>query len=174
MKYPRFIILTSLFGAILVGLMFTWPKYQEYLKIAKNLENKQNFFQNQSRYYKEIEDTFRKLEEKKEIVDKIESALPKKLDSSSLLNYLHKTTRINGLLLQEIRISGAGSLKEIERIKKHKITLTLVGSYASFKNFLQELEQSARLFEIERISFLSPQKEEAIYNFELQLMVYSY
>jgi len=173
MKYPRFIILAAILGAIIIGSVFTFPKYREYLKVAQKLANQKMFLENQAQYYKEIEETFRKLETKREIVDKITSMLPKKLDSASLINYFNTASQKHGLLLKDILITSGSSFAEIERIQRHQITLKFLGNYSSFKNFLVSLEKNARLFEVDQITFSAPQEKD-IYDFEVQLTVYSY
>jgi len=173
MKYPRFIILVALLGAIIIGLVFTFPKYKDYLQVAQKLANQKTFLENQAQYYKEIEETFKKLEAKRETVDKITSMLPKKLDSASLINYFNAASQKHGLLLQDILITSGDSFPKIERIQRHQITLKLSGTYSSLKNFLVSLEKSARLFEVDQITFSAPEEKE-IYDFEIQLTVYSY
>ncbi len=173
MKYPRFIILTAIFGTIIIGSVFTFPKYKEYLKVAQKLVNQKTFLENQAQYYREIEETFRKLETKREIVDKIASILPKKLDSASLINYFNTVSQKHGLLLQDILITSGGSFPKIERIQSHQITLKLLGTYSSFKDFLVSLEKNARLFEVDQVTFSAPEEKD-IYDFEVQLTVYSY
>ncbi len=173
MRYPRFIIFIALLGAIIIGSVFTLSEYKDYLKYAKKLANQKAFLENQTQYYKEIEENFKKLETKRETVDKISSMLPKKLDTSSLVNYFNITSSQCGLVLNDISISSGKSLDKRERIKEHHITLKFSGTYSGLKNFLASIEKSARLFEVDKIVFSAP-KEKEVYDFEIQLTVYSY
>lgn len=173
MRYPRIIILLALLGTIIIGSVFTYPKHIEYLKVSQDLANKKMFLTNQALYYQEIEENFKKMEEKREKIDKIIAMLPTKLDYASLINYLRMSAFQYGLFLETIQIEPKGSFPQAERIKQYQISLALSGSYPSFKNFLSALEKSARLFGVENISFSAP-KEKEIYNFNLQLIVYSY
>ncbi|MCD5396189.1 MAG: type 4a pilus biogenesis protein PilO [Candidatus Pacebacteria bacterium] len=173
MKYPKFIIPVSLFLAILIGGVFTFPTYKNYLKIAQDLVDEKTFLLNRSQYFKEIEEAFKKLEGRGEEVDKISSMLPKQLDTSSLLNYFNRLSKEKGLILKEMLIKSGGNLSEIKRIKTHQISLKIAGTYPSFKSFLESLERSARLFKVEKITFSVPEETE-IYDFDLQLIVHSY
>jgi len=61
-----------------------------------------------------------------------------------------------------------------------KIQLSLSGFYESFKNFLKKIEKSARLIEVEKISFSKGESkkiegmegEEGILNFNLTLKTF--
>lgn len=173
MRYPRFIILISLIGTIIVGGGFAFPKYKVYLKEAQNLANLKLFLENQTQYYKEIEETFRKLETKREKIDKVNAMLPNQTDTSALVNYFNETTRANGLFLKSLLISPPTPLKGKERIQQYKIGLRLKGTYPGFKSFIRTIEKSARLFEVEQIFFLTDKAKE-ISEFELYLKVYSF
>lgn len=177
MKHPKIIILICLFSALFVGLVFVWPKYQEYIKTRHNLANKEEFLKNNSQYFKKIREMFSRLEQDKELAAKVVAAIPSLPDYDKLIGYFEKTTAENGLIISKINISEPKEFKEIEEIKKIKeikIFLNLVGTYASFNNFLSKIEKSARLFEVEEISFTAPQKGLNLFSFEVKLRVYSY
>ena len=61
----------------------------------------------------------------------------------------------NGLILKEIAVDKVNSSKSIPRLKETHINFVVSGSYPSFKNFLSVLEKSARIIQIESISFRS-------------------
>lgn len=177
MKYPKIIILICLFSALFIGLVFVWPKYQDYIKAKHNLANKKEFLENNNQYFQKINEIFLQLEKDKELVAKVVSAIPTGPDYDKIIGYFEKTTAENGLIISKISISEPKEFKEIKEIKKIKeikIIINIVGTYASFKNFLSKLEKSSRLFEVEEIYFIAPQKGSNLFNFELKLRVYSY
>ena len=71
-----------------------------------------------------------------------------------------------------------------ERIQLQEVSIkcSLSGSYPGFKNFLSALQKSARLFEVESISFSSAQEKEEkkekeaeeMLDFDLEIKAYSY
>lgn len=173
MRYPRFIILISLIGTIIITGVFGLPKYREYLNETQKFTNIKSFVENQTQYYKEIEEMFKKLETKRNQVDKINAMLPTQFDGAALINYFNETSKNAGLLLKNLTISSGGSLKDKERIHQYTLSLSLDGTYLAFKSFLQSIERSSRLFEIEKISFSTEAKNE-INEFELIIRIYSY
>jgi len=64
--------------------------------------------------------------------------------------------------------------ENVKVVKETTVDLFLTGFYPSFKNFLIDIEKSARLIEIERISIDFIEEEDGIFNFNLILKVYSY
>ncbi len=177
MKHPKIVILICLFSALFVGLVFVWPKYQGYIKAQHNLAHKEEFLKNHSQYFQKIRETFLTLGKDKELAAKVVAAIPSDPDYDKLIAYFEKTTAENGLIISRISISEPKEFKEIEEIKKIKeikIFVNLVGTYASFNNFLSKVEKSARLFEVEEISFTAPQKGLNLFSFEVKLRVYSY
>ena len=58
-------------------------------------------------------------------------------------------------------------------IRETGTNLVVAGSYSSFKNFLSTLEKTARMIELESISF-STLEEVGPIDFNLRIKVYSY
>ncbi len=176
MRYPRIIPLICILSAMFLGIGFVWPRYQSYVRAAKNLENKKTFLDNQNEYFRKINEMFKRMEGNAEAVAKINAALPTGVDHSMLVYYLEKTAIKNGLILNKINIgeSSESQNQSAKKIRETSIDLSLIGPYAAFNNFLIKIEKSSRLFEAEKISFNAPQKETNIFSFELKLKVYSY
>jgi Tfp pilus assembly protein PilO len=174
MKYQFSVTLICFLGAFLIGVILVWPKYQSYLEVAQTIENKKSFFENQSQYFQKLQAVLEDLQKEKEAVAKVNAALPSSMEFSSLVNYLQKVSSENGLAIQKIAIGNITSLKDMERIKEHHISIGLSGSYSSFESFLARLEKSSRLFEIEEILFTVPKTESDFFNFTLKLKVHSY
>ena len=75
--------------------------------------------------------------------------------------------------MKEISPASTVPLEKGE-IKETRINFLLVGSYPDFKNFLFILEKSARLIDVENISFALPKEKEGLFNFNITIKVYSY
>lgn len=179
-------LFTAIFLFLAILLLFlVWPKYQELsgLKVQQRLKLTQ--LEEIENYFSNLGQASQKLKVYQEALEKIDTALPQNPEASRLLNFLAKTSANNGLLLVEI-----GSLssqvaqpkqqpaKEGEIAKEEMIlgetsfSLKLLGDYPSFKNFLSLLEKSARLIEVETISFSSTRA--GLFQFDLNLKVRSY
>lgn len=72
---------------------------------------------------------------------RIASALPKSLDLPNLLVHL------------DALVSSSGLLSEAIDARETVINITVLGNYESLKVFLNELEQSLRIFDVETVSF---------------------
>jgi Tfp pilus assembly protein PilO len=117
-----------------------------------------------------------KIEEKQELVNKVNNALPLGPDIPSLLNFLQETSTETGMSLegaswQELSLSGK---KNKERFKEYSLNLQLSGSYFAFINFLYSLEKSSRLINVVESDFSIPLEENEPIPFDVLLKVYSY
>jgi Tfp pilus assembly protein PilO len=161
-------LLTVIFGVILL-----WPKFQELKMIEKNIAEKKEELQYQENYFSNLREIKSKLEEYQAEVTKINSALPDDSSLPSLFNFLQKTSSQSGLVLKGVSPFAVVVSKENPDIKETQFSLQVSGSYSSFKNFLSTLEKSARLIEVENISFSSPKKGN-LFTFNLRIKVFSY
>jgi hypothetical protein len=88
---------------------------------------------------------------------------------------VQKISAQNKLSLKKIgTISTAPITLEGHQFKEAKINFTLEGNYQDFKNFLSLLENSARLIEVENVTFAFPEKEKLPFEFFLTIKVKSY
>lgn len=177
--------LILIFSTLLGMLFLVWPSFQKLKKLKLIAQKRKIELQRQEDYYFHLRETWQKLKEHQDTLEKIDTALPSEPEIARLLNFLSQLAQENGLLLNEIgpfATKKATFLKK-KQFKKEKLSsrkelqetvfpLSLSGNYHSLKNFLEGLEKSARLIEVEEISFL-PQKGE-LFQFHLNLRVYSY
>jgi Tfp pilus assembly protein PilO len=169
-------VLTTLFGfCVLVwGIVFLWwPQYQNFSRLRLEIREKKFALQTKKEYFSNLENIAKTLKEHSQEVAKIESALPAKVTVSDLVNFVNEISSQNGLLLQKFEVGNPSSLGPDSNILKIPLTISVAGSYSSFKNFLAELQKSSRLLEIENISFLSS-GQSAIMSFDLKLRTHSY
>ena len=173
-------ILLGLFLALLLAIGFSLPKYQNLKLLQSKVKEKETELQTERKYFSEVGEAKEKLKNFEQEISKINSALPPEPGLPSLGNFLQIAASQNGLVLKKIMPSPAISLKEefikkgfSPEIKETGVNLTVSGDYPSFKNFLSNLEKTARMIEIESISFSSPEEETAI-DFNLRIKIYSY
>jgi Tfp pilus assembly protein PilO len=167
------ILSLSLLVAFGLGFGTLFPKSQQLQTMKNMIQKRQQKIEVEQEYFLNIRQIKDKLAEYPEALAKIGSALPFGHSVPSLLNFLQKASSQSGLILKEISpftISPAG---EATSVKATQLSFTVVGSYNSFKSFITTLEKSARLIEIESISFSSP-KEGDLFTFSLRITTHSY
>lgn len=164
--------------SLTVGVIFLWPRYQEMDNLQIKIANMEQEIQNLDKYYQQLSAISKKLDEHQEELTKIDSALPSEFSAPSFLRFLQKVAPENGLILTSAGPFSAQPLSQKADIKEIQGSLELSGSYSSLKNFLKALEKSARLIEVDSISFSVPKTEEGeiseIFNFQLGIKTYSY
>jgi len=158
---------------IVVAVLVLWPKFQELKTIQENVKITKAELQIKQDYVLKLDDLRVKLEENQDEIAKIKTTLPNSPSIPSLLNYLQKTSSESGLILTEISPFSVSEAKDFANLKEATLSIKVSGSYSSFKSFLSSLEKSARLIEIENISFSSSGTEEPP-TFNLNLKTFSY
>mgnify|MGYP001616675721 CR=1 FL=1 len=183
---------------LLLAFLFVLPKYRELSQLSDTLTKKQAEYNGKSLFYKSISNAIESLENKKESILKINSALPADASIASLVNFVDKKSFENGLILKAVSTSqvlGVQAAKQgsspsnqpqskEQTIKDINLTLDLSETYQGLKNFLYSLEKSARLFEVNNISFASVGPSGAaqnkskdylgIYNFKIEMKTHTY
>ncbi|MFC1663727.1 type 4a pilus biogenesis protein PilO [Patescibacteria group bacterium] len=171
---PRHIIIAiCLFVALALGAGLLWPNYQDLKILQKKIEEKGIELQYKEEYFSELKKTSEALKEYSQKLLKIDAALPASPDLPSLFDFLQKASSQSGLVLNEIKIVSTNSFNKDLNVQETSLFLSLSGSYSALKDFLLNLQNSARLIEVESISFLSPEKGETFF-FNLKIKIYSY
>lgn len=155
------------------------PQYNKLQSLQLSLAQKQAEYNAQFEYYSEIKDADDKILEKKDDIQKIDDSLPSKPDFGQLIYYFQGTARDSGIILKNLTISQPSGGKNVKDIS---FSLSLVGTYLSLGNFMQALENSARVFEITTISFGAPSQLSAasqfqssqLFNYTLEVKTHSY
>ena len=162
---------------IFVIITVLWPGFRQFQILQKEIEMKKEAVQAEEEYILDLMNLEARLaEEYKEDLVRIDSALPdKKAHASaipSLYNYLRNAAAGSGLVLVDIRPFNTSASARFPLLQETVFNIKLAGSYSSLKSFLETLERSLRLIQIENISF--PASEEGVFTFSLSLKVYSY
>jgi len=172
MKNYLFYIAIFLLSSIFLIFFLISPNYQSLISLKKEILIREAELQSQEKYFQDLKNTAEALKKQETILSKIDTALPTDSSLPELLDFIQKKTSQSGLSLNSI--SPATILSGEEKgLKEIRITFTVVGGYSDFKSFLSILEKSARLIEIENMSFSSPEKE-GPFTFNLTIKVYSY
>jgi len=179
---------------LLIGFFLLWPKYQELTGVQAKIEGKKKELQYLQDYFSKLNQLSQKLKKYETQLSKIDFALPSdpSLTLLSLVEFLQKASFQNGLIFQNLgsfsitspksstttspRLSTTSpELLEVEtpsNIKELYISFEVAGSYSALKNFLNTLEKSAKIIEVEDVSFSSG--EETTLSFSLSIKTYSY
>ncbi len=175
-KQKTIIFLLFLLFVFLFSYFFLFPKYKNYQRLKREIFHLEKEIQTFQQYFQKLKEIYKKLKAKEEST-KAELALPKNPDLPKILNFIQISTGENGLLLKEVSITQ--SVKSLEeespspettfsaeettsqlKIGEINLELKISGNYSDFKNFLSDIEKSARLIQIENIEFSAPSKEE--------------
>jgi Tfp pilus assembly protein PilO len=171
----KIIIIIVIFIAA-VGLFFglVFPKYQSLMAKYSEAEVKKTNLANESDYYKKVAKIAEQLKAYSEQLTKIDSALPAEVSLPQMYDFFQKRISESGLSRKSIEDSVASSNKDLAGLKEHHFNMELAGSYENFKNFLSILEKSARIIEVEKVSFTSPEKKDEAFSFSVSVKFYSY
>lgn len=183
-----FAIPILLFVTLLLGVYFLWPKYTQFEKLKDEISKKELDLQQEQNYFLNLQKISTDLENHKEALEKVNSALPEKYSLPSLMNFFQAKASESGLILGGISRAIVGSRATVEeevageaeaekerlgvKIQEIYLNLKFTGYLSSFENFLETVEKSARIMEVETISLGT--EEEGLAEFSLLIKVHSY
>ncbi len=169
---PRFYFIIIFFLIIgFIGFFLAWPAYQETSSMQLEIEEIKISIQEGEEYFAGLKSLSKKLEEYQDQLSVLDSALPEKIYLPQLYDFFPVICSRQGLLYQGMNYTFNPS--EDSKIKEIPISLSVSGSYSSFKSFLSYLQNSARFFSIESIN-LSSDHEGKFFSASLNIKTYSY
>jgi Tfp pilus assembly protein PilO len=165
-----------LFTILLLVFFLVMPEYNKFKSLQSELGEKRAEYNAEHVYYNAIAETYAELQSRKDDVQKIDNALPESTDFGEVIYYLQQTAKENGLVVKNLFLSKLSSPEAQtganNTVKDIIFSIDLSGDYPSLLGFMADLEKSARMFEINSISFGSAVKPP--YSFSLQIKTYSY
>lgn len=173
---------------LFIFFLFVVPKYQESVELEAELVKKQTQYENKTNYYLKLAETLRDIEQKKDVLEKIDSALPPDFSLAPVIYFLQEKSKEAGLTVRSVSFSqqeaSGKTLKadQKERVKNIILKAYLTGNYQGLKKLLSYLEGSARLFEVKSISFAAgflkdsgrPQNKLQTHDFTLDIETHTY
>ena len=173
------------FISFLGVIYFLLPEIGNFQEFKKRVSEKESLLQEKEKEFLNLQKITTQLEFYQENLEKINTALPKEISLANLLNFFQAKAFSSGLMVKAITqiasLQPQKKGKEGEKIKSplepHYFNLNLIGSLASFEEFLKTLETSARFFEVENISIKNvseKEEEKVLLEFNLVVKVYSY
>ena len=154
-----------------MGFFLVWPAYQEISSMQLEIEEIEISIQEGEEYFTGLKSLSRKLEEYQDQLSVLDSALPEKIYLPQLYNFFTEACSLQGLLYQGMSYTFSSS--EDSKIKEILISLSVSGSYSSFRSLLSYIQNSARFFSIESIDLNSGQ-EGKFFSASLDIKTYSY
>jgi len=164
------VIIVCLFLTVIIGAFLLYPKYQDWAGLRNQIKEKENELQTKEQYLSDLSNASQGLKEYQEELSVIDAALPSSSSLPALFNFLQGAASQNGLIVKKTSFS---SDINPQGLKETKIDLKLAGVYSGLKSFVSALEKSARMIELESVSFSTPEKGE-IFDFDLKVKVFSY
>jgi len=152
------------FAVLLLGFFFISPVFSEYRVLQGDLAQKQGEYDAKAAYYSEIAKVYDKISANKDIISKIDSAIPSNVSYGPLIYFFQKKAASSGLILNNLALVKSSQVKQEGNLKEIVFSINLMGSYPGFRSFLLNLEQSARLFEVNNISFASQRTQDSVIN----------
>lgn len=170
---PRlFITIILLLGSVLLGLFYLGPNFTHFRTLQKEVADLRNISA-------ELDEL---IENRDALLDLINSvsrgdlgrigeALPQGANSSEFLVTLEALAKRNNLVLRRVDLAspqeaqtrggqpkpgGISNPPAPATVKELPISMSVAGSYESFKQFLAELERNLRIADVESLSFTSP------------------
>ncbi len=168
---------------LVVAFFFTIPAYEQSLALKNTLGQKQAEYTGKSEYYAKVADLNSKIESNRSSLEKINSALPDDFYLSSLVYFMQQKASDAGLVTKLVVFSKVPPRTTDKKPRTATFSVNVSGNYQGLKNFLASLDKSARLFEVNAISFSSLQNSQKtnqlknqnqIYDFNLQLEIQAY
>ncbi len=160
------IILALFIGAAIVFFTMTWPMFDQVLKDNKNLALAKAEYQKQAeavRLAKTIVDQYKNLTDVNQMIS---LTMPRSEELYNAIVQLNKISEDSGLSIQSIALqkissattassktSSASSQSLLKSPQQVALTLSLNGTYESFKTWLEAVETNIRLMDITNISF---------------------
>jgi len=171
--YSSSFIIILLIISVVIGLFITFPQYKNYKLAEKEFLTKKEELGSLEDYFSDLENTQKKLLERKDDLEKVKEGVPLQENAPLFLSLIKKTSSENGLILKNMEIQREKEKLEKEsRLKKIRADISLVGSYESFKNFISSLEKNARMIEIEDIDFSPKGENEDNFDFHLKVSAF--
>ena len=164
-----------LFIILLLVFFLVVPEYNVFQKLQTELGGKMAEYVGQHDYYSAIDRAYYELQARKDDITKIDDALPQDPTLGNTMYFLQETAKGNGLSVKDLFLSksSAGAAgTSTNRIKDITFSMDLLGDYPALGVFLESLERSSRIFEVNSISFSSSTNPP--YTFSLQIKTHSY
>ncbi len=169
---------------IMLVFLFVLPQYQRSNALDAILFQKQVDYNSESAYYANIANLTSSVQSRQDALGKINSALPAPFSIAPLIYFFKKEGDASGLVVQSVVFSQIQPYAIGSQINTVDFKVNLLGNYQGLKNFLAALDDSARLFEVNSLTFTASgngaaaikqvKDQQQTYNFTLEIQTNTY
>ena len=181
-----------IFIIILLIFFLVMPEYNQFKILQQQLGEKIAERNVKFDYYNAIAAAYDAIQNRSEVIKKIDDALPTESNIGKLIYFFHKKAGEDGIVIKSLSLRGGDIPVPGQNFKELGFSLSVLGSYASLNDFIKSLEKSSRIFEVTSISFSSGNSGapisqpigsavnktqfqiEDIYSFNIEVKTYSY
>lgn len=140
------------------AFLFVLPAYDESRKLGEKIREMQGVYYDRVEYAKNLLTALEKMKQYRVGLENLDTALPSDFYLSPIMYFLQKEAGEHRMNLISVSFakntSGASGIVASEgKPKSVIVTATLLGTYDDFKKVLKSIDQSARLFEVQTLSF---------------------
>ena len=162
--------------ALFLTIIFLWlPQFQKNRNFNEELTVRRQELENKIEHFKKLNVIENQLKGYAEELNIMDSSIPDDPLLPDLFYFIENLSLENGLILENISSSNISSGKiEEGKVEKISLSISLFGTYNSFKNFLSSIYSSSRIIEVKSISFSSGKDEKGLnYGVSLETLYYS-
>ncbi|MDP2637110.1 MAG: type 4a pilus biogenesis protein PilO [bacterium] len=167
MKSP-FVVIGIFVLAVIVLVLWTWPAFQEFSLARNALNAAETETQSREAYFAKLASLQRELQQYPTELSYLNAAFPLEENLPSLYDTVQDVAASSGLVLTAV----SSSVVEDSSPKEVEVNVTVEGSYAGLKEFLQRVQQSSRLMNVTSLEFATP-KEGTRFEFHIHIMAYA-
>jgi|GEM_PF-3352112 len=150
------IIITAL--DILCIVFFVVPAYDKSAALENQVVQAQNQYETKAAYYAGISQMIAQIDKRQTSFLKVDDALSS-FSSAGLINFLQGTSLQTGITIEGVtfapRAASPKATAKTVGLQETSFDIAVSGSYGQLKSFLNALEKSGHLFEVDTIDFSS-------------------
>ncbi len=168
------ITIICLFGSIALMFFGIWPEYSELREHMELADVKEQDLENFREYHQTIEAMMTNLEtDYADELQKMKDGVPDDHYVPSFFAELRRTSYRTGLRIESIGDFTETEFTELPEVEAIEISFSAEGAYPNFKNFISELENSARIISVQNVSMDNAGEGQPL-NYSITLLTYSY
>ncbi len=163
------LVLVVVFISIL--FLLDWPAYKKFVFLSNETERYENLLEEEKGLLVKVNQLKEIYESRENELKKVHYSLPAGKEVPNLIVQFEALASENGLILESLDFI---ELTEQEKYKGLSVSLSISGTYQSFKSFLEALEFNVRLMDVQSVKFSSAETEaeSSIFTFDVKLIVY--
>ncbi len=169
-----FVLIGFWLALIVVGVFVSWPQYKEFQVLQVDLDNKELELIQKEKYFASLQKSLEDLQNFPEELVKVGFALPDDPTVADVISFLRREASASGIILRKLDLKSIGLDQERTGLQKTSLVLSAAGQYQGFKNFLNEIQNSARIIRLKSFASSSLKEARGILNVDLELEFSAY